>query len=304
MALFPVVTVGLCVKNAQATIKDAIESIANQDYPHDNLKIIIADGYSNDKTLAIAKDYLDLASLEHKIFLENQGLGGARQLVVDNAEGKYIVWVDGDMDFPRDFIRKQVEFMEQNPKVGIAKGKYELISGANLLSTLEIYSRAADKMVDYSQERARSKALGTSGCIYRLKAIRQVGGFDQTIKGYGEDWDAEYRIRMSGWMLCTIQVQYRDYERFGVTWRELWAKYVRRGYDLHDVFKKHAGVVRLYAMLPFVALVTGLFKARFLYKLKRQSFVFLLPLQQAFKMIAWWLGYIQKYLNWRTQSEI
>ncbi|UCG55346.1 MAG: hypothetical protein JSV32_03815 [Dehalococcoidia bacterium] len=129
--------------------------------------------------------------------------------------------------------------MEQNPAAGITKGIYDLNVGGNLVSTLEIYSRASDKMVDFSREQAKSRALGTSGCIYRFKAINQVGGFDTKMKGYGEDWDAEYRIRMAGWGLRIVSVHYRDYERLGLTWKQLWQKYRRRGYDLHGVLKKH-----------------------------------------------------------------
>jgi len=41
----------------------------------------------------------------------------------------------------KNFVRKQVEFMEQNPKVGIAKGKLPLKMLKNTLATLEMFSR-------------------------------------------------------------------------------------------------------------------------------------------------------------------
>ena len=31
---------------------------------------------------------------------------------MDNAKGKYIIWVDGDMILSRDFVKKLLEFME------------------------------------------------------------------------------------------------------------------------------------------------------------------------------------------------
>jgi glycosyltransferase involved in cell wall biosynthesis len=297
MARFIKVSIGMVVKNAEATIKEAIDSIIDQDFPHDLITVIVVDGYSKDRTLSIIKDRLNKANLKYKIFFEKQGLGQARQFVIENAEGDYVVWFDGDMTSSKDFISKQVKFMEQSPLVGIAKGKYEMIAAANLLSTLEIYSRATDKMSDFSQENTRSKALGTSGCIYRLKAIKQAGGFDPNIKGYGEDWDAEYRVRMAGWKLCTIPVPYKDYERLGITWKALWRKYVKRGYDLYDVFKKHKGVIKVYAMLPFVTFILWVFKSSRLYKLNQQKMVFLLPLQNFFKMIPWWLGYIHRFFE-------
>ena len=288
------VTIGMCVKNSEDTIRETIDSVISQNYPRRLTELIVVDGFSKDRTVYLIENALSAVDLEYRVFFEKQGLGRARQIVVDKAKGEYVIWVDGDMKFSPDFVRKLVGFMEQNPNVGIAKGKYELSSGSNPLSTLEIYSRVADKMVDYSQEKARSKALGTSACIYRLKAIRQVGGFDTNIKGYGEDWDAEYRIRLAGWKLWSITVYYQDYERYGLTWRELWQRYRRRGYDLHDVLQKHSGVVKLYAMLPLGAFVFGLLKCKSLYQMKSEKIVFLLPLQKTFKMLAWWLGYLNR----------
>ena len=88
-------------------------------------------------------------------------------MVAANAEGDYILWVDGDMVLTRDFVRKLVGFMEQHPEVGVVKGEQALEPGGNLLATLETYARAVGRMVDYRSEKARSKALGTGGdpCI-------------------------------------------------------------------------------------------------------------------------------------------
>jgi glycosyltransferase involved in cell wall biosynthesis len=288
----PKVTVGICVKNCEDYIKEAIDSIINQDFPRDLMELIIVDGYSKDRTLSILKASLERAALKYGIFCDNEGLGRARQIVVDNAGGDYIVWVDGDMVMSKDFVRKQVEFMEDNPDVGITKGKIELTSGANWIGTLEIYSRAASKMVDFNDVKSDANTMGTSGCIYRVKAIKQAGGFDESIKGYGEDYDAEYRIRMVGWLLRTTNVQYRDYERHGVSWKDLWSKYFRRGYDTYHFLIRKRKRIGIHKMLPPAAFLAGFLYSLTIYKLTRQKVVFLLPLQHTFKMFAWCLGYI------------
>lgn len=298
------VTLGMCVRNAEPTVKEAIETVIDQDFPHELMELIVVDGYSSDRTLSIIQNYLAKVDIKNRIFRENEGLGQARQIVVNNASGDYIVWVDGDMVLSKDFVRKQVEFMEQNPKAGIAKGRYELTPGPNLLATLEIYSRAAAKIADYGLEKTRSKSLGTSGCIYRVEAIRQAGGFDKNIKGYGEDWDAEYRTRATGWSLYTTQVKYRDYERLGLTWKELWQRHWKRGYDMHDIFQKHKGVIKLYSMLPLAAFLLGLFNSLTLYRLKREKVVFLLPLLHPLEMTAWWLGFIRRRLDSRSNRHV
>jgi len=293
----PLVTIGVCVRNGEDTIKEAIESIIEQDFPNELVELLVVDGYSKDNTLSIAKKSLESSVIKSEIFGENRGLGYARQIVVDNAEGKYIVWVDGDMVISKDYVRKLSDFMERHPKVGIAKGKQALESKGNLLATLEAFSRAAGKMVDYQSERAYSKALGTSGSIYRTRAIRQVGGFDKNLKGYGEDWDVEIRVREAGWSLLTIDAKYLDYERRGLAWKTLWSRYWRRGYDTHCFLHKNNGMIKHYRMLPPAAVISGLLHAHILFKLTCQKAVFLLPFQYLFKMTAWYFGFIKSHLN-------
>ncbi len=102
-------------------------------------------------------------------------MGQARQTVVKNTTAPYIIWVDGDMELPKNFISKQVKFMDANPKVGIGKGKYGLDKTGKLVANLE----NMEFLINFHEEgETDSKSLGTSGCIYRLEAIRQAGGFD------------------------------------------------------------------------------------------------------------------------------
>ena len=295
----PKVTVGVCVRNNASTVREAIESVIAQDFPHKFMEILVVDGHSEDGTLSIIKDCLKNTGIKTGFFGENKGLGYARQIVVDNAEGEYIVWVDGDMVISRDYVRKLVEFMDKHPKTGIVKGKQSLEFQSNMLGTLEAYSRAAGKMVDFTSEKAYSKTLGTSGSIYRVEAIRQIGGFDKTIRGYCEDWDVEIRLKINGWLLHSIDVNYLDYERQGLTWKNLWSKYWRRGYDTHYFLhkRKNKRLIKHYRMFPLAAFLAGFFHARVLFRLTHRKSVFLLPFQYLFKMTAWYFGFLKSNLN-------
>lgn len=299
----PEVTVGVCVRNCENYIKDAINSIVNQDFPHELIEIIFVDDGSTDKTLSIIEDSIPKMDMKVTVFHHAwKGLGVSRNIVVTNAKGTFIVWVDGDMVLSKDFIKEQVEFMKRHPKVGIAKGKQALEPGENLTATLETYSRVASRMVDYTSEEAQFKSLGTGGCIYRVGAITQVGGFDENITGYGEDFDVEYKIRKAGWLLSTIDVQFRDYERVRMSWKDLWCRYLKRGYDMHKFTRKRRTMVNLYKMLPPFAFIAGLFHSFKIYKITSSKIVFLLPLQYVFKMSAWSFGFVKSYLYFHKYS--
>lgn len=295
----PKVTVGFCVRNKQDFIADAIMSVKDQNYPHELMEAIFIDDDSRDETLSVIKSYAPKMDMNVKVFHQAwKGLGSARNSVIAKALGQYIIWVDGDMVLSPDYVAKHVEFVDQNLSVGIAKGQYSLDAGANLLATLEIYSRVASKMVNFNyHDKAHAKSMGAGGCIYRIKAIKQVGGFDETITGYGEDFDAEYRVRKAGWLLCIIPVQYRDYERRRILWRQLWTKYLQRGYDSHSFLRKNKGMINLPSMLPPAAFLAGLFHSLKIYGLTHNKASFLLPFQYALKNTAWFLGFVKAVVS-------
>jgi glycosyltransferase involved in cell wall biosynthesis len=296
------VTLGMCVKNSEATIRDAVESVLSQDFPHENMQLIVVDGYSKDSTLNTLKDALRNADIKIKIFQEKEGLGHARQMVVDNALGEYVIWVDADMILSSRFVTNQVEFMNKNPNVGIAKGKYGTYntdSHETLVETLENTEFLLDTMANGE---TASKALGTSGCIYRVKAIRQVGGFDQNFKGAAEDQDAEYRVRAAGWSIHITKAVF--YEKRRQTWRSLWKEYFWHGYGGGHLFKKNTDTISIYKFLPPVAIALELLRVPAAYKLTKRKATFLLPFHYIFKRIAWYIGFMKNGANLLTKKEL
>lgn len=284
------VTVGLCVKNSEATVQKSVDGIISQDYPLELMELLVVDGQSRDRTVPLIKERLLKTGIKHRFFCENQGLGKARQTVVQNASGRYVVWVDGDMELPSDFIRKQVEFMNAYPFVGIGKGKYALNRTDNLVAALE----NMEFLVNFHDEgETNSKFLGTSGCIYRTQAIREAGGFDENFKGVGEDMDAEYRVRKQGWKLYVTNAVF--YEKRRQTWRSLWDEYFWHGYGWQSLLSKNRDMVNIAKLLPPVAVAAEIARVPKAYKLTYQKAAVLLPIHYVFKRIAWFLGFMKSH---------
>jgi glycosyltransferase involved in cell wall biosynthesis len=291
------VTVGVCVRNCEKSIKEAIASIIAQDYPHDKIRLVFVDE-SEDNTLSIIRSGTKGIDIDSIILhTSRKGLGAARDMVLARSKGDYVLWVDGDMIISPVFLRRLVDFMENNPRAGVVKGKQALLPAANLLATLESHSRAAGRMIDYQSQKGFSKVVGTAGALYRTKAIAEVGGFDPELKYYNEDWDAELKLREAGWSMHTLDVFYQDYERQGLTWKSLWCRYWLRGYHTGFFLQKHRGLIKHYRMLPNSAFLSGLLSSAKLFKLTRNKKVFLIPFQSFFKMTAWYVGFVRNRIK-------
>lgn len=110
------VSVVMPVYNGALYLKEAIDSILSQ--THTNLELIIINDGSTDDSEQIILSYTD----ERIVYLKNEV--NSRICVtlnrgLDIAKGKYIARMDCDDISVPERLQKQVEYMEQNPSIGI-----------------------------------------------------------------------------------------------------------------------------------------------------------------------------------------
>lgn len=265
----------------------------SQGFPHELMEVIFVDDGSEDATLSIIERYASKMDMQVKIFHHNwRGLGPSRNVVIENANGEFIIWVDGDMVLPRNHVQKQVKFMETNPDVGVAKARYGFLPDDNLVATLENLPYIIN---NNDASKTESKYPGTGGSIYRVEAIRQIGGFDNRLTGVGEDQDAAYRIKEAGWLIARSDAVF--FEMREQNWRDLWRKYYWYGYGNYFLYRKNKSIFKLCMMIPFVGLLAGLLYSFLSYKLVGKAIVFLLPLHYFFKKTAWFFGFLHAYFT-------
>jgi cellulose synthase/poly-beta-1,6-N-acetylglucosamine synthase-like glycosyltransferase len=190
------------------------------------------------------------------------------------------------MTLPKDHVRKQVEFMQKNPKIGIGKANYSLLSEENLIAALEIIPFVVFESRNGSLD---SKLPGTGGAIYRVEAIRGVGGFDNSLRQGAEDTDAAYRVKGAGWLISRSPAVF--YEKGRQTWRELWRQYFQHGYALFALYRRNRQILSIYRMNAIAGFLNGVFYTIDAYRVMGRRAAFLLPLHFAIKMTAWSAGF-------------
>lgn len=97
------IKVSICVPvyNMEKYLKDCVESLINQTLKE--IEIIFVNDGSTDNSVEILKKYQKKYHNIKVITQENQGLGGARNTGIENANGEYIGFVDAD-----DFVEKDM----------------------------------------------------------------------------------------------------------------------------------------------------------------------------------------------------
>ncbi len=274
------VTVGVCAKNAEETIGECMGSIARQRYPAKLMQVIVVDGCSKDKTVPFAVNAASRNDLKPEIYSDGgKGLGTARQTVIDHAKGKYVIYVDADVRLFDDFVEEHVKLMEQDPEIGVAFGKLMHQKGTWISTVWDLYHFTAGGFV------------GTDATIFRYEALMQVGGFDLSIKGAGEDVDLINRMKANGW-LATVNKNARFFHKFKENFRDFWSEQSWFGYGDHYRYHK-SGDSGMFISRLGVSFVFGFRTALKSYDMTHEKVSFLIPFQMALRDVAWWFGLLK-----------
>lgn len=122
----PLVSIGMPVRNCQATLQIAVRSILAQTYPRWEL-LLIDDG-SSDNTLRIAQGFADPRI---KVYSDGESRGVPTRLnqAIAMAQGKYFARMDGDdVAYPQR-LERQVNYLEQHPNVDLV-GTWVIVFGS------------------------------------------------------------------------------------------------------------------------------------------------------------------------------
>ena len=97
--------------NTARFIEQSIQSVLNQTYK--NLELIIVDDCSTDNTDEVVATFTD-ERIRYIKNERNQGAAVSRNTAIEQAQGKWIGFLDSDDLWAVDKLEKQIQFMEQN----------------------------------------------------------------------------------------------------------------------------------------------------------------------------------------------
>ena len=262
------------------------------------MEIIVVHDGSSERTLSIINELVSKDAVKVNMYsTAGDRITIARQKIVDNAHGNFIVFIDSDMVLPRDFVQKQVDAINENPLIGVVGANMKGRLRNSLVAKLEAIAQSRDYEFGILRNwRKNPKKLGTGGSIFRLAAIRDVGGFDLEIRGAGEDSDITTRIKSAGYLLLLGQAEYEH--EFKQNLKSLWNQLTWYGYGSHYCYHKNKDLTDLMYtyFFPF-SFGGGVVRAILSFMATHRKISFLLPFYNLFKATAWWFGFFKANLE-------
>lgn len=203
----PLVSVIVPARNEEVCIEAALLSLARQDY--DNFEIILVDDGCEDLTIPIA---LSLGIPELRVIEGPQaGLARALAVGVEAARGEFIVRQDADdISYPTR-LRKQVDFLLQNPDFVMVGTQAEMHdSVGSYMGVVKHPGRDSAIRLKLTLE----SAFVHPSVALRKSAVISVGGYQSPSSSpFPEDFDLWSRLLTQGRMgnlddvLCGIGVR-------------------------------------------------------------------------------------------------
>jgi cellulose synthase/poly-beta-1,6-N-acetylglucosamine synthase-like glycosyltransferase len=251
----PVVTIAMPAFNEEHYIEACIASVQAQDYPREQIEILVADGRSTDRTREIlsrlAAEDPRIKMIDNPERLQAAGLGK----LVKAAQGDVIVRMDVHCEYAPDYVRKCVETLERTGA--------DNVGGAQRARARTLFQRAVCAALDspLGVGGAKYRSADAEGFVdtvflgaFRRRVFETIGLWDPGAIT-NEDAELNQRILSSGgqiYLSRDIVVHYYPRDSFGA----LAKQYFRYGRGRARTLLKLGAFPTLRPLLPFL-LVSG-----------------------------------------------
>jgi cellulose synthase/poly-beta-1,6-N-acetylglucosamine synthase-like glycosyltransferase len=249
--MLPVVTIAIPCRDEEAYIEACVRCVQAQDWPHDRLEILVADGMSIDATREIlarlAAEDGRIRLIDNPARVQAAGLNECVRL----ARGEVIVRMDVHADYPADFVRRCVAELERTGA--------DNVGGAARPRARTFFQRCVAAALDsplgiggsrYRQPDAEGFVESVWPGAFRRSIFERVGLFDpQALTN--EDAELNQRITDAGGRVyLSREIVAHYYPRESA--RALARQYFRYGQGRARTLLKHGKLVAWRPALPFL----------------------------------------------------
>lgn len=175
--MLPLVSIIVPCYNHSCYVRDAINSVIQQDYKNYEC-LIINDGSTDDSENVILQEIINRPQFSY-YSTENSGLSKSRNYGISKARGKYILPLDSDDKLDRNYVSSCVREIEKNNDI-------KLVYGNSFFFGL---SKKEFQMESYTFDKLLFRNMIHCTGMFRKDDWYSVGGYDENLKNGLEDWE-------------------------------------------------------------------------------------------------------------------
>lgn len=248
------VTVIMPVRNEAAFITGSLGAVLAQDYPPDQMEIIVADGMSTDGTREIVQSFRERHPNVQLLDNPRGIVSTALNMAIPKARGEIIVRVDGHTEIAPDYVRQCVIELQRTGADNVG-GRMTAVGDAPFSKAVALATSSAfgvgDARFHYSnqEEWVDTVYLGA----WRREVFDRFGLFEEELVRDQDD-EFNYRLReYGGRILLSPRIKSKYTARSSP--RSLWRQYFFYGYWKVRVMQKHSRQMRLRQLVPLTFVV-------------------------------------------------
>jgi len=185
----PLVSVLILTKNRLHALKKYLPSLLNQDYK--NYEILILDNGSTDQTQQYIKN-----NKRFRFFnAQNHHMANNRNLLVNNAKGEFLLFIDDDCEVKKDWITTIIKNFKSNDNIGVIGGKIHNI-GFDFFSQNKGRSKLGKNCsIIPVKDHKKAKFFGNAALYIKKDVLKKIGGYDPFYEIGSEEFDVQLRVR-------------------------------------------------------------------------------------------------------------
>jgi succinoglycan biosynthesis protein ExoA len=232
------VSVVIPVRNERTRLADCLTALVQQDYPADRMEILVVDGRSDDGTRGVIKEFC--MRHKHVRLLKNYKRTTAHGLNIgiNEARGRIIVRVDGDVVVEPDCITQAVRALDETGADTVAGVVLPRAESTFHRAMIGAICSAFSWGISSLRFRRPRRFVDSVPCgAYRREVFETIGLFDDDLKKYHSD-EFSCRLRCVGGTI-TVDPKVRAHHVFRSNLAKLWERTVYDGMWRIRLFQKH-----------------------------------------------------------------
>ncbi len=177
------VTVTMPAYNAARYVREAVESVLNQDFG--SFELVVVDDGSLDATWKYLKSYAKHPKIRLFRNRKNLGVGATRNRILGLARGEYITPCDADDLLMPGTLKRLSLYLDQHPRIGAVYGDLlDMMTDRDNRLTRPPQLLGKDYRLTWD---LIENAVNHAGSMIRKSLMIEVGGYDTSVYSV-DDW--------------------------------------------------------------------------------------------------------------------